>query len=109
MRELLQRVRLDLPALARRSGLTVGYLKQLSSGKRGAGPGTREKLAAALESHARQLDADALLLRGDGMVEAEAAEGGADAPVATVAEPNPVRPYSKEEQVRTSKKRGGNA
>jgi transcriptional regulator with XRE-family HTH domain len=53
--ELLSRARLDYPALARLSGLSEGYIRQLSAGNRNAGPQSRAKLAAALRAHGATL------------------------------------------------------
>lgn len=57
--EMLKRVRLDLPKLAKLSGISLAYLKHLSAGNRAAGDETRRQLATALRAHARQLEADA--------------------------------------------------
>lgn len=59
MSELLHRCRLDFRALAELSGVSLGYIRLLSSKNRMAGKETRQKLAAGLRIHAAQLIADA--------------------------------------------------
>lgn len=57
MDELLEQTRIPLPKLAELSGVSAGYLKQLSAGNYEAGPDTRAKLAAALRAHSETLSA----------------------------------------------------
>lgn len=49
--DLLKRCRLDFRALAELSGVSLGYIKLLSSRNRMAGPDTRAKLATGLREH----------------------------------------------------------
>jgi DNA-binding transcriptional regulator YdaS (Cro superfamily) len=53
--QLLKTARLDFPKLAALSGLSEGYLRQLSSGNRNAGPQSRSRIAAALREHSGTL------------------------------------------------------
>jgi len=53
--EILAGARLTLPILARKAGVKLGYLKQLSAGNAEAGPDTRRKLADALRAHSATL------------------------------------------------------
>lgn len=57
MSELLHRCRLDFRALAELSGVSLGYIRLLSSRNRMAGPDTRAKLAAGLRAHVSQVKA----------------------------------------------------
>lgn len=66
MSELLHRCRFDFRALAKLSGVSLGYIRLLSSRNRMAGPDTRAKLATAFRAHAAQLIADADALERDG-------------------------------------------
>jgi hypothetical protein len=65
VRDLMRSTRFDLPAWARLTGLKLGYLKQLSSGHKGAGAQTRRKLADALRAHARVLERAAAEMEKD--------------------------------------------
>lgn len=53
--DLLKNARLDFPKLAELSGLSEGYIRQLSSGNRNAGRASKARLAAALRAHATNL------------------------------------------------------
>lgn len=56
MSELLKLVRLDFRALADLSGVSLGYIKLLSSKNRMAGPDTRAKLASGLRAHVANVE-----------------------------------------------------
>lgn len=65
MEGLLKAARLDFPTLSKLSGLSEGYLRQLSSGNRNAGPQSRAKIATALRQHAQVLGTLANTLERD--------------------------------------------
>lgn len=67
MSQLLMSVRLDFRKLAKLSGVSLGYIRLLSSRHREPGPQAREKLAKGLRTHAKELEAAAAKLeQGDG-------------------------------------------
>lgn len=62
VREILRGSFIPLPVLAERTGLSLGYLKQLSAANNEAGEKARAKLATALRDHADRLRTDADVL-----------------------------------------------
>jgi hypothetical protein len=63
--ELLKRCRLDFRALSDLSGVSLGYIKLLSSRNRMAGPDTRAKLAKGLRAHVAHVEQTIAELEAD--------------------------------------------
>ncbi len=65
MPKILNDARLDLAVLARKAGVSHGYLRLVAIGQRNPGKALRAKLAAALREHGRDINDLADLLERD--------------------------------------------